>query len=112
MTAKAIGERIARALHTSGLSQRDLARETGISQPTLSRTIAGDRLAKMNELVAIAHVTGLLLAELTGTSGVAGQVKCAARAANGASMDSLYYQMLHFIELDAYLDDQAIAAIG
>ncbi|MFF0532468.1 helix-turn-helix domain-containing protein [Nocardia amikacinitolerans] len=106
-----IGQRIERALNAAGLSQRDLAAVTGISQPTLSRTISGERVAKMNELVAIAHATGVMLAELTGNSRVAGQVQCAARAANGAAMDSMYEQMLRFVELDAYLDDQAIAAV-
>jgi transcriptional regulator with XRE-family HTH domain len=105
-----IGERIERALHVARLSQRDLAVETGISQATLSRTIAGDRLAKMNELVAIATATGVTLSELTGVSRVAGEVQCVARAANGATMDSMYEQMLRFLELDANLDDQGIAA--
>ncbi|MFI7001294.1 helix-turn-helix domain-containing protein [Nocardia sp. NPDC050175] len=112
MTSMTIGKRIERALRAAGLSQRDLATETGISQSTLSRTIAGERPAKMNELVAIAQATGVMLAELTGTSKVADQVRCAARSANCAPMDSMYEQMLHFLELDAYLDDQAIEAIG
>lgn len=103
-----IGDRIDRARAAAGLSQRELAARTGIAQPTLSRTIAGDRVAKMNELVAIAHATGVLLRELTGTSAVAGEVQCAARAANGSAMDSMYEQMLRFLELDAYLDEQGI----
>ncbi|MEV0031258.1 helix-turn-helix transcriptional regulator [Nocardia sp. NPDC050793] len=111
MPATSIGQRIERALAAAKLSQRELAAETGISQSTLSRTISGERVAKMNELVAIAHATGVTLAALTGTSRVPGQVQCAARSANGASMDSMYEQMLHFLELDAYLDDQAIAAV-
>lgn len=112
MNSMTIGERIEHALRAAKMSQRDLAAETGISQSTLSRTIAGERVAKMNELVAIAQITGVLLAELTGTSTVADQVRCAARSANCAPMDSMYEQMLHFLELDAYLDDQAIAAVG
>ncbi|MBF6546693.1 helix-turn-helix domain-containing protein [Nocardia brasiliensis] len=112
MTSTTIGKRIERALHAAGLSQRDLAAETGVSQSTLSRTIAGERPAKMNELIAIARATGVTLAELTGTSKVADQVRCAARAANCAPMDSMYEQMLHFLELDAYLDDQAIEGVA
>ncbi|MFD4444552.1 helix-turn-helix domain-containing protein [Nocardia sp. NPDC058519] len=112
MTEMTVGERIARALGAARISQRDLAAETGISQATLSRTISGDRAAKMNELVAIAAATGVVLAELTGTSRVVGRVQCAARSANGASMDSMYEQMLRFLELDAHLADQGIVAIG
>ncbi|NNH76030.1 helix-turn-helix transcriptional regulator [Nocardia uniformis] len=112
MTATTVGERIERALGAAGISQRDLAAATGISQATLSRTISGDRAAKMNELVAIAGATGVVLAELTGASRVAGRVQCAARSVNSASMDSMYEQMLRFLELDAHLVDQGIAAIG
>lgn len=111
MSIVTVGERIARAGEAAGLSQRELAAATGISQPTMSRTIRNERVAKMNELISIAQATGFVLTELTGNSQLAGQVHCAARAANGASMDSMYAQMLHFIELDAYLDDQAIAAV-
>ncbi|MEU0541197.1 helix-turn-helix transcriptional regulator [Nocardia sp. NPDC005978] len=112
MAATTVGERIERALGAAGMSQRDLATETGISQATLSRTISGDRAAKMNELVAIAAATGVVLTELTGTSRVVGQVQCAARSANGASMDSMYEQMMRFLELEEFLADQGIAAIG
>ncbi|MRH92125.1 helix-turn-helix domain-containing protein [Nocardia sp. SYP-A9097] len=112
MTAMTVGDRIERARVAAGMSQRDLATETGISQATLSRTISGDRAPKMNELVAIAAATGVVLAELTGASRVAGRLQCAARSVNGASMESMYEQMLRFLELDAYLVDQGIAAIG
>ncbi|WP_328387525.1 helix-turn-helix domain-containing protein [Nocardia sp. NBC_00416] len=105
------GDRIARAIEAAGLSQRELAAITGISQSTLSRTIGGERVAKMNELMAIARAAGCVLTELTGASRVADDVQCAARAVNGASMDSMHVQILHFVELDAYLDDQAIAAV-
>lgn len=111
MITATVGERIARAGDAAGLSQRELAAVTGISQPTLSRTIRNERVAKMNELIAIAAATGCMLTELTGTSRVAGQVQCAARVSNGVPLDSMYAQILHFIELDAYLDDQAIAAV-
>ncbi|MFE3544080.1 helix-turn-helix domain-containing protein [Nocardia sp. NPDC059177] len=106
-----VGARVQRAVDAAGLSQRQLEAATGISQATLSRTLRGERVAKMNELIAIAQATGCVLTELTGTSMVSEQVQCAARSANGASMDSMYAQVLHFLELDAYLDDQAIAAV-
>lgn len=95
------------ARQAAGLSQRELARRTGISQATLSRILTGDRTPKMPEIVLIADATGCMIAELTG-SAVAERVECAARSANGASMSAMRQRLLHFMEVDAYLDDQAI----
>src|SRR3982074_163682 len=53
-----LGVLIERARVAAGLSQRALADATGISQPTLSRIISGDRAAKMPEVVTIAWATG------------------------------------------------------
>lgn len=103
-----VGERIERAREAAGWSQRALAQETGISQATLSRTISGDRVAKMPEVVAIAWATGTTVAELTGTGSVSDRAQCAARATDGAGMDGMREALLHFLELDAYLEDQAI----
>jgi transcriptional regulator with XRE-family HTH domain len=102
------GNRIERAREAARLSQRALAQESGISQPTLSRIISGDRVAKMPEIVAIAWATGTTVAELTGIGCVADRAQCAARATNGAGMDGMREKLLHFLELDAYLEDQAI----
>lgn len=105
-----IGERIERARVAAGLSQRTLAKATGISQPTLSRIISGDRAAKMPEVLAIAWATGRAVAELTGTGTVADRAEWAARATNDADMAGMQEALLHFLELDAYLDDQGIPA--
>lgn len=105
-----VGARIERARAGAGLSQRALADITDISQPTLSRIISGDRVAKMPEVVALAWATGVTVAELTGTGTVAERVQCAARAKNGADMDGMRSALLHFLELDDYLTDQAIPA--
>ncbi len=107
-TAKAI----AHALEVAGISQRTAATTTGISQPTLHRIISGTRSAKMNELLALATATGCTVAELTNSSEVAGRVQCAARSTNGATMDQMRARLLHFLELDAYLEDQGISAIN
>lgn len=104
------GERIERARGAAGLSQRALAAMTGISQPTLSRIISGDRPAKMPELVVIAAATGRTVAELAGQSQVAHRVRCAARATSGSSTAAMRHELLHYLELDAYLDDQGIPA--
>ncbi len=91
----------------AGLSQRDLADKTGISQPTLNRILTGVRAPKMPELILIADATGCTIAQLV-DSQIADRVQCAARATNGSDMESMRQRLLHFIELDAYLDDQAI----
>ena len=93
----------------AGLSQRALADKTGISQATLSRILSGERTAKMPDIILIADATGCTVAQLTGRA-VADRVQCAARTTNGSSMASMRQRLLHFIELDAYLDDHAIPA--
>lgn len=110
MATTGVGMRIERARTAAGLSQRALADITGISQPTLSRVVSGQRTAKMPELVAIAWATGVTVAELAGTGTVAERVECAARATNHADMDSMREALLHFLELDDYLAGQAIPA--
>ena len=102
-----IGERVDRARASAGLTQRALAHKASISQATLSRIISG-RPAKLPELVAIAWATGTTIDELMGSGGVADRVQCVARATNGADMGEMRAALLHFLELDAYLDDQAI----
>lgn len=94
----------------AGLSQRRLAKRTGISQATLSRILNGERTAKMTEIILIADATGCTVAQLAG-SAVSERVLCAARSTNGAGMDAMRQRLLHFMELDAYLDDQAIPVV-
>jgi transcriptional regulator with XRE-family HTH domain len=108
MTSPNIGRLIERARVAAGLSQRGLADSTGISQPTLSRIISGGRVAKMPEIVLIAQATGHTVAQLTGTGTVAARVQCAARATNDSGMEQMREALLHFLELNDYLDDQAI----
>lgn len=110
MVTSKVGELIERARNAARLSQRALAQSSGVSQSTLSRIIAGERVAKMDEIVAIAWATGHTVAQLTGTETVADRAQCAARATNGASMEGMRQTLLHYLELDAYLDDQAIPA--
>lgn len=110
MPANEVGVLVERARVAAGLSQRGLAEASGVSQSTLSRIIAGERTAKMPEIVAIAQATGHTVAQLTGISDVAGRVQCAARATNDSDMQSMREALLHFLELDNYLDDQAIPA--
>lgn len=110
MVAADVGVLIERARLAAGLSQRALADATGISQSTLSRIASGDRVAKMPEVVAIAWATGHTVAQLTGSGTVATRAQCASRATNGSAMDGMREALLHFLELDEYLDDHAIPA--
>jgi DNA-binding XRE family transcriptional regulator len=110
MTNATVGGLIERARESAGLSQRALAEATGISQPTLSRIISGDRVAKLPEIVSIAWATGHTVAQLTGAGTVADRVQCAARATNGCGMAAMRAALLHFLELDEYLDEHAIPA--
>ncbi|WP_017596318.1 helix-turn-helix domain-containing protein [Nocardiopsis potens] len=110
MAASDVGVRIERARVAAGLSQRALADATGISQSTLSRIISGDRVAKVPELVVIAWETGHTVSQLTGIGAVSERVECAARATNGSGMEGMRRTLLDFLELNAYLDDQAIPA--
>ena len=98
---------IVSAYRASKLSQRSLADRTGISQSTLSRILSGQRTAKLPEIILIAEATGHTVAELTNTS-IANRLQCAARATNNSGMESMREKLLHFFELDAYLEDQAI----
>lgn len=110
MTMTDVGALIDRARVAAGLSQRALADATGISQSTLSRIISGDRVAKMPEVVVIAWVTGHTVAQLTGAGTVADRAQCVARATSESGMEGMRQALLRFLELDDFLDDQAIPA--
>lgn len=62
----------------------------------------------MSELVAIAWATGHTIAQLTGAATVADRAQYAARATNNCDMDGMREALLYFLELNEYLDDQAI----
>jgi transcriptional regulator with XRE-family HTH domain len=110
VTTARVGALIEQARLAAGLSQRALAEASQLSQPTLSRIISGDRAAKLPEIVAIAWATGHTVAQLTGVSTVSDRAQCAARATNDAEMAAMRQALLHFLELNDYLDEQAIPA--
>ena len=91
MTAPTVPISVARALDQAGFSQRKAAELTGISQPTL-----------------LAQVTGVPLASLTGRGTGAARGLWAARAVDGAAMEEMRRTLIGYLELDAYLADQAI----
>ncbi|MDK8535823.1 helix-turn-helix domain-containing protein [Corynebacterium propinquum] len=74
-----IGQRIVDARKVVGVSQRELANETGLSQPTIQRIEKGERAASRLELVLIADGCGVLVDDLLGTNSIADEVRCAGR---------------------------------
>lgn len=103
-----VGARVVRARERADLTQRALARKTAMPQATLSRLETGTRVAKMPEVIAIALATGSSVAELTGHSAVRDRAVCVARATDSDSIEPMREELLHYLELDAYLADQGI----
>lgn len=103
-----IAKRVAEACAAAGISQRALARQTRLSQPTLSRITSGARAATLPELILIAEHTGSSIAWLSGASTVEDRAEFAARATGTTSMKTMRAELLNFLELNAYLDDQAV----
>lgn len=102
------GERIKAARDRAKLSQRHLADRAGLSQPTLHRIEQGARAPKMPEMIALAQALGVPLSEISEHSPVRDRVICMARAENGSEMTSLRRELVHFLELDAYLEEQGV----
>nr|DAX43248.1 MAG TPA: Helix-turn-helix XRE-family like protein [Caudoviricetes sp.] len=111
MAKTSMGAAIASACEAAGLSQRALGDRTGITQSTLSRILSGKCSAKMTEIILMAEATGCTVAQLSGNS-VTERIQYAARTTNSPMMERMRQRLLHFIELDAYLDDQAIPAVS
>jgi len=94
-----------------GSAQEDLVASVTKSL-TLSRrdirTAGRFTVLVMPEIVAIANATGHTVAQLSGLTTVADRVQCAARATNGSGMAEMREALLRFMELNDYLDDQAV----
>lgn len=103
-----LGGRVVRARERAGLSQRSLADRAGISQPTLSRVENGAREPKLNEVLAVAWATGSSVTEITGRSDVRARVRCVARATGDATMEAMHAELIHFLEVDAFLDEMGV----
>ncbi|GAA1470944.1 helix-turn-helix transcriptional regulator [Corynebacterium felinum] len=95
------------ACRASKISPRELAERTGISQAIVEGILNGTRTIKMPEIILIAEATGCTVAQLTGNS-VANRVHCVSQSPNDSCMQEIKQQLIYFLELDAYLDDQAI----
>lgn len=108
MSTATVGQLVREALDAARLSQRATSDLTGIPQSAISRITNGERKAKTTELMLIAKATGRTYAELTGGGTREEQVQWAARSTAGSSMEGMKKSVLHFIDLDQYLSDQAI----
>ena len=102
-------QRITQARTDASLSQRQLAQETGIPQTTVFRIESGKRSAKMSEIFLIASTLGCGVSDLTGHFDIRDRVECAAPATDGLAMTSMKAELIRYLELDAYLEDQGIA---
>lgn len=102
-------QRVEAALHAAGMSQREVAAASELSQATISRIVAGQRVAKVPELIAIAVATGTPPQRLLESSAVADRAEIAARS-TGTGTEDMRNRLLHFLELDAYLEDQGVCS--
>lgn len=102
------GSRIAAARARIAMSQRTLAERAGVPQATLSRIESGARVPKMGELIALADALGCTLSQVSQHSPVRDRVVCFARAENGSDMTHLHDELVHLLELDAFLDEYGI----
>ncbi|NLE98640.1 MAG: helix-turn-helix transcriptional regulator [Propionibacterium sp.] len=91
-----IGQRIVDARKTVGMSQRDLANETELSQSTIQRVEKGERAASRLELVLIADGCGVLVDDLLGTNSIADEVRCAGRTDEPGSKELADYLIYAF----------------
>jgi len=103
-----VARRIVVAREAAGMTQRQLAARSDVAQATLSRIEQGARSAKMNEILAMAWALGCPVSELTGLSVVAERLECVARATDSSTMEVMQRELSHYLELDAYLEDQGI----
>lgn len=109
MSASSVGELVGAALASARISQRALSDKTGIAQATISRIISGTRQAKTTELILIAQATGHTYEQLTGGGITEDHISWAARSTDGSGMAEMKKAVMHFMDLDAYLTDQAIS---
>ncbi|MEV0583164.1 XRE family transcriptional regulator [Nonomuraea sp. NPDC050310] len=80
MDLKTVGQRVRAERERAGLNQRELAAQTGLSQPTLARIELGTRTkVTIAELDTVAAALGIPLADLTRGNPVRSRARVAAR---------------------------------
>ena len=101
------GSRLTQARKEVGMSQRDLARVSGISQPTIQRIETGAREPSLLQLSALAFGCGVSVETLRGSSPLREEVRVAGRT-NDAGSDDLAEYLLYALELSRELDEIGI----
>ncbi|MEU9887000.1 XRE family transcriptional regulator [Sphaerisporangium sp. NPDC051011] len=107
MDLQQIGARVRRERERAGLTQRELADLTGISQPTLARIELGSRpRLTIAELDRLATAVGVPLRELTSGSPVRSRVRIAARMAEAPTeaLEAALRLAVDILVLDDRLD--------
>ncbi|MCW2877340.1 MAG: helix-turn-helix protein, partial [Sphaerisporangium sp.] len=107
MDLQQIGARVRRERERAGLTQRELADLTGISQPTLARIELGSRpRLTIAELDRLATAMGVPLRELTSGSPVRSRVRIAARMAEAPTeaLEAALRRAVDILVLDDRLD--------
>ncbi|MGJ9616924.1 helix-turn-helix domain-containing protein [Actinotignum sp. GS-2025b] len=102
-----MGERIVAARTRVGMSQRDLAASSGLSQPTIHRIETGVRPVALIELTLIADACGVLVDDLQGTPTIRNTVTYA-DCTDAASSEALADYLVYALGLAQRLDDIGI----
>lgn len=105
-----IGQRIAAARESVGLSQRDLVRYSGLSQPTIHRIETGLRTASLIELSVLADACGVLTTDLLGTNRLGDEVACAGRTTDAGSRELADY-LVSAIGISRRLDELGVPEV-
>jgi transcriptional regulator with XRE-family HTH domain len=104
------GERIAMLSKEAGLSQRDLERETGLSQSTINRIVKGTRPATLPELVQLSWALGVDFDDLVNEHPLAERVLSAPRASGrGVDAQQVRDRLVEYLRMDLHLDGRGVA---
>ncbi|MDO5722120.1 MAG: helix-turn-helix transcriptional regulator [Actinomycetaceae bacterium] len=106
-----VGKNLARARKEVGFTQRDLAQQSGISQPTIHRIEKDQREATVAEIAVLADACGVLASDLTGRTSLANEVRCAART-DDTNFTDLFDYLIYAFALSQRLDELSVPEIA
>ena len=98
-----IGKRLAQARKNVGLTQQDLEKATGISQPTIYQIETGAHKASILELSALADACGVLVADLLGENDLSKRMPFVVRT-NDKGVQKLVEYMIYAFGISQRLD--------
>lgn len=102
-----VGQNLKLARETVGFTQRDLAQRSGISQSTIQRVETGTRGATTAEIAVLADACGVLVADLTGTNSLEGEVRCAGRT-DDANFADLFDYLIYAFGISQRLEELGV----